>query len=172
MGEQLQQGPENIAFRTQLILPEQRQLYDYWLERTRGQQLPRRNDINPAHFPRLLPGICLIDVARDVSDSSVRLAGTRLRDVYEREITGLKISELDWGEKRDYWLNAFRHTIENRTPTQGVVRGPKMHKDHVVQYWLKLPLCTTGDAVSMLLCLNCFLPVTEDSAVTQRRVFA
>jgi hypothetical protein len=34
-------------------------------------------------------------------------------------------------------------------------------KEHVVQYWLKLPLRTTGPAVSMVLCFDHFVPASE-----------
>lgn len=144
-----------MAFRAQLVLPEQRQLYDYWLEKASGRAMPRRADIHPAHFPRLLPHISLIEVAE--GRCRVRLAGTRLRDVYDREITGLYVDALDWGDKHDYWLAAYKRTIEERKPSQGIVRGPKVNKEHLVQYWLKLPLCdAAADGVGMILCLDLF----------------
>ena len=90
-------GSVNIAFRAQLVVPEQRQLYDYWLSCGGGKPMPCRSDINPADIPRLLPFVSLIEVAEDVKQSRVRLAGTRLRDVFDREITGLTIDDLDLG---------------------------------------------------------------------------
>jgi len=44
----------NIAFRAQLVVPEQRQLYDYWIDKADGRPMPERCDIHPAHIPRLL----------------------------------------------------------------------------------------------------------------------
>src|SRR4051812_35001271 len=129
-------GSVNIAFRAQLVVPEQRQLYDYWLTRGEGKTLPTRTDINPAHIPRLLPYISLIDVDDTIEFSRVRLAGTRLRDVFDREITGLRVDDLDFGPKRDYWLAAYRHTAMEQKPTQGIVRGPRVNKEHLVQYWV------------------------------------
>jgi hypothetical protein len=139
------------------VVPEQRQLYDYWLERASGRVMPDRGDINPVHIPRLLPFISLIEVNKNDGRCRIRLAGTRLRDVYDREITGLHIDDLDWGDKRDYWLAAYRRTIEEGKPTQGVIRGPRLHKEHLVQYWLKLPLSLAGSGrVGMLLCFDHF----------------
>ncbi len=63
-----------------------------------------------------MPFVSLIDVERDIEKSRVRLAGTRLRDVYDREITGLRLEELDLGSKRDYWMAAYRHTIHDGKP--------------------------------------------------------
>ncbi len=151
------------AFRAQLIVPEQRQLYDYWLEQAGANAMPARSDINPCHVPRLLSGISLVDVADDIEQSRVRLAGTRLREVYDREITGLCIGALQWGNRRDYWMAAYRRTIEDALPTQGVLRGPQVNKEHVVQYWLRLPLRTASDNVGMVLCYDYFVPASEIS---------
>ena len=149
------------AFRAQLIVPEQRQLYDYWLEIALAHALPSRSDINPARLPRLLPGISLIDVHADMNQCRVRLAGTRLRDIYDREVTGMLVGDLPCGNKADYWQAAYRRTIDLAQPTQGVVRGPIVNKEHVVQYWLKLPLRTTSDKVGMVLCYDHFVPASE-----------
>ena len=155
-------GSASIAFRAQLVVPEQRQLYDYWLEKSADRQMPDRRDISPAHIPRLLPHISLIDVDALNGDCRIRLAGTRLRDVYDREITGLPLADLDFGSRRDYWLAAYQRTIVDGKPTQGVVRGPRLNKEHLVQYWLKLPLSRNGGhGVGMILCLDPFQPASE-----------
>ena len=59
------------------------------------------------------------------STSRVRLAGTRLRDIYDREVTGMWFADLPCSNKLDYWRAAYRRTIELAEPTQGVVRGPQ-----------------------------------------------
>ena len=159
----------NMAFRAQLVVPEQRQLYEYWVDRAQGRSMPERGDIHPSHFPRLLPNISLVDIDEGGCDCRIRLAGTRLREVYDREITGLRIDDLDLGAKRDYWMAAYRRTIEEGKPTQGVIRGPRVNKEHLVQYWLKLPLGRKGGAgVAMLLCLDHFQPALDDSAAPAR----
>ncbi len=157
----MEHKPGSKAFRAQLIVPEQRQLYDYWLEKSGEYNMPRRADINPAQLPRLLPGLSLVDVGRCVEDCRIRLAGTRLREIYDREITGLLLQNMKWGSKRDYWHAAYQRTIEKSIPTQGVLRGPMIDKEHVVQYWLKLPLRTLTDSVGMVLCFDYFVPASE-----------
>ncbi|MCA3555281.1 PAS domain-containing protein [Aestuariivirga sp.] len=156
-------GSVNIAFRAQLVVPEQRQLYDYWLSRAGPGTLPTRADINPADIPRLLPYISLIEVGPSLETSRVRLAGTRLRDVFDREITGLHIDDLDLGPKRDYWMTAYRHTAVDGKPTQGIVRGPRVNKEHLVQYWVRLPLAAPcGAGIRMILGIDYFLSGLED----------
>ena len=156
-------GSVNIAFRAQLVVPEQRQLYDYWLSRAEQGSIPTRSCINPADIPRLLPFVSLIDVGDSLEVSRVRLAGTRLRDVFDREITGLSIDDLDLGPKRDYWMTAYRHTVVDGKPTQGIVRGPRVNKEHLVQYWIRLPLAgENGSGVRMILGLDYFISGLED----------
>jgi hypothetical protein len=155
-------GTVNIAFRAQLVVPEQRQLYDYWLDCATGA-IPTRADINPSCIPRLLPYITLVDVCNDIGKSKVRLAGTRIRDVYDREITDLCLDELDFGDKRSYWMAAYKHTANEGKPTQGIVRGPRVNKEHLVQYWLKLPLAHADKpGIAMILCLDYFLSAIDD----------
>jgi hypothetical protein len=151
----------NMAFRAQLAIPEQRQLYDYWLKRAAGRAMPTRADLSPADFPTLLPSISLMDVETGSGRLRVRLAGTRLRDIYDREITGLHLDDFDLGDKHDYWMAAYHRVIETGRPAQGVVRGPRVNKDHLVQFWLRLPLGQTADGVSMILCHDDFVSAVD-----------
>lgn len=140
------------VFRAQLIVPEHRQLYDYWRECCAGCAMPRRSDINPSRISKLLPGITIINIADNVMQSTFRLAGTRLREIHDREITGQTLEALDFGEKRDYWLAAYQRTAHDGLPTQGVLKGPRLLKDHLVQHWLRLPLGGTNtDRAEMIL---------------------
>jgi hypothetical protein len=149
------------AFRAQLVVPEQRQLYDYWAELAGSNAIPERSQFAPARLPRLLPGISLIEVHPDIKHCRIRLAGTRLREIYDREVTGMLVSEIPCANRQEYWLAAYSRTIEQATPTQGVVRGPMVNKDHVVQYWLKLPLRTSGPGVGIVLCYDHFVMASE-----------
>ncbi len=157
----MKRSPGGKAFRAQLVVPEQRQLFDYWFEIAGEDRLPARASINPARIARLLPGISLIDVCDPLEQSRIRLAGTRLREVYDREMTGLAVSDLGWGERREYWLKAYVRTVQQAEPSQGILQGPVLGKEHMVQYWLKLPLRTTNDAVSMILSYDYFIPASE-----------
>jgi hypothetical protein len=153
----------DLAFRAQLVLPGQKEVYEYWLKRCGQHGVPCRADFNPCDLPRLLPNISLINVSNPLENSTVRLAGTRYREIYDREITGLSIKDLDWDEKRAYWLEAYRRTVDEQLPTQGVIRGPRKSKDHVVQYWLRLPLRIDSDDVRIVLCYDHFAPVSTEA---------
>ena len=151
----------NMAFRAQLAIPEQRQLYDYWLQRSAGRAMPSRAVLSPADFPSLLASISLMDVDTATNCLRVRLAGTRLRDIYDREITGLQLDDFDFGDKHDYWMATYRRIIETGRPAQGVVRGPRVNKDHLVQFWLRLPLGKAESGVNMILCHDDFVSAVD-----------
>ena len=67
-------GSVNLAFRAQLVVPEQRQLYDYWIACGGTKDMPVRSDINPADIPRLLPYLSLIDVDDELDRIGARAA--------------------------------------------------------------------------------------------------
>jgi hypothetical protein len=153
--------PSRVAFRAQLVIAEQRQLFDYWLERAAGAPMPARRDIRPADIPHLLPNICLIDIHRPPYRLRFRLAGTRVRDIYDREVTGLYFDDIDWGGQAEYWRTAHERVADTGRPAQGVVRSLKASKDHLVHFWLRLPLATDGPDASMILGYDVSVPVSE-----------
>jgi len=155
-----------LAFKAQLVIPEQRQIFDYWMSRTKEGQLPSRGDINPCDFPRLLPLISLIDVDLVHKRFRVRLAGTQLREHYGRDITGIHLDEVDYGTKTDYWLSAFHRVAYEGRPAQGIVRGCGEDKQHLAQFWIKLPLSEDGKNVSMILSYDVFLPVSQARTIS------
>lgn len=148
-----------FAFRAQLVIPEQRQIFDYWMSRSKDGRMPSRRDINPCDFPRLLPLVSLVDVEKPNKRLRVRLAGTRLREYYGCDMTGIYLDEVDYGSKADYWQSAFHRVTVDGRPAQGVVRGPGENREHLAQFWLKLPLSDDGENVSMILSYDAFVPV-------------
>lgn len=153
--------PSRAAFRAQLVIAGQRQLFDYWLDRAAGAPMPERRSIRPADIPQLLPNISLIDIQRSPCRLRFRLAGTRVRDIYDREVTGLSLEDIDWGGQANYWRTAHLRVVETGRPAQGVVRSMRPAKDHLVQFWLRLPLATDGPGAGMILGHDVAVPVSE-----------
>jgi hypothetical protein len=148
-----------LAFRAQLVIREQRELFDYWRSRANGRPMPARADIDPAAIAALLPGISILD-ATSSSRLTYRLAGTRLRDIFGLEVTGKSVFDLELGEKQTYWRAVYRKVIEDGMPMQGAVKGPVVDRDHIVLFWLRLPLCDDGKVVNKVLCHDMTLPVS------------
>jgi hypothetical protein len=148
-----------LAFRAQLVIREQRELFDYWRSCAKGRPLPSRADIDPAAIAALLPGISILDAASQ-NRLIYRLAGTRLRDIFGQEVTGKSVFDLEFGEKQSYWRAVYRKVVEERMPMQGAIKGPVVDRDHVVLFWLRLPLADDVRVVNKVLCHDMTLPVS------------
>jgi hypothetical protein len=151
-----------LAFRAQLILREQRDLYDYWRRCARFSAAPSYNDIDPVSIPfHLLPGISIIEAGEGLMAMRYRLAGTRVRDIYGVEVTGRAVFDLDFATKNDYWRAAYRQVILDRIPMQGAVRGPVARRDHLVLLWLRLPLAGKCGDIKRVLGYDAALPASH-----------
>lgn len=147
-----------LAFRAQLLTREQRQIYDYWRSCARHRPMPARSDLDPTAMRPYLPDLCLIDILGGLPDAVVRLAGTRVRNVYGFELTGKCLGDLEWGERADYWQAVYRRIVEKATPLQGAVQGPIPRREHITLFWLRLPLSDNGESVNKVLCYDFAVP--------------
>jgi len=148
-----------LAFRAQLILREQRDLYGYWRSCAQSKLIPSRYDIDPIDIPHLLPGLSLLDAGEELDALKYRLAGTRVREIYGTEITGRGVFDSGLQHKRDYWASVYRKVIDEKTPMQGAVRGPITGRDHLLLIWMRLPLSGLSGGVERVLGYDAALPV-------------
>jgi len=152
------------AFRAQLAIQGQRELFDYWEESAGRRKMPARSDLDPLKVPRLLPHLGLIDLREGINQGRFRLAGTRLRDIYGQEITGKRVDEVFSGDCAVYWNRIHLSVAEQGLPAHGVVRGPAEGRDHVVLFWLRLPLSEDGGRVDRILCHDVAGPGAAEKA--------
>jgi hypothetical protein len=155
---------ELVAFRGQLAMPEHRQLFDYWYSLMYNGQLPCRKNFSPAQVPRLLPAVFLVDVAQPLSQSRVRLAGTKLREIYDRDMTGSLVVEMDANDRAEFWLDTYRKAVDTQRPASGIVNHVTRSARTLHQHWLKLPLRNGASAVEIVLCLDVFVETAELTA--------
>lgn len=160
--------PSGRAFRAQLVMQGQRELFDYWHRSAGDRRMPARSDLDPLKVPKLLPSIGLIDVRDGLDQASFRLAGTRLHDIYGQEITGKRAGEVFSGEAADYWRRIHGRVVAEGLALHGVVRGPAKDRDHVVLFWLRLPLSEDGGRVDRILCYDVAGPTESQRAATDR----
>lgn len=156
--------PSELAFRAQLVLREQREIFDYWRNCARGRKMPARSDLDPVAIPHLLPGLSLLHVEPGTNNAHYRLAGTRVREIYGMEVTGKRIFDLDFRGKTQYWRAAYRRVIVDGVPMQGAVRGPVAGRDHLVLFWLRLPLGEENGPVDRILGFDAAVPLSLASA--------
>jgi hypothetical protein len=146
------------AIRAQLIVPEQKELFDYWRSKAGGGRYPTRADIQPAELKRLLPSLSILEVVEgEAPRLKVRLAGTRLRDYLGVEITGHHLDEYDLGDQTGYWDAAYREVILGGRPAQGVVPLTPWGQPNVFQFWLRLPLVNDEGRIIMVLGHDAFM---------------
>ncbi|MDX2265328.1 MAG: PAS domain-containing protein [Hyphomicrobiales bacterium] len=152
--------PSQLAFRAQLVIRNQRRLYDYWRAAAGSSRMPRRSQIDPVALPDLLPGLAVIDARNGPQEVRYRVAGTQLRDIYGAELTNRRVFDLDLGDKRDYWATAYAKVVTEKTPMQGALKGPIAQREHIVLFWLRLPLSDDGEAVDTILGYDIAMPVS------------
>lgn len=74
-------------------------LFAYWERKAGDAAMPVPGAIDPIEIPDLLPQLYLLDVERGADDAAVpdfrfRLAGTGVRELFDREITGRRIADV------------------------------------------------------------------------------
>lgn len=88
-GPQGVREPEQLsfeAFRARLGTGRLGQIFDYWHAKRPGEGLPARDAIDPSELVPLLPWLCILEPTE--AGVLVRLAGTRVRELFGRELTG------------------------------------------------------------------------------------
>ena len=156
------------AFRAQLVMQAERELFYYWLRSAGARRMPARSDLDPLKVPRLLPNLGLIDVREGIERATFRLAGMRLRDVYGQEVTGKRVDDVYCGACADYWRRIHARVVEAGQPLHGVVRGPAAGRDHIVLFWMRLPLSEDGGKVDRILCHDVVGPAETARSEVER----
>jgi hypothetical protein len=112
----------------------------------------------------------MVDVATPLDKSTVRIAGTRLRDIYQREITGQVISSVEWRDNHHEWLDAYRTVVETARPVTGAFPFLRHNCHEAMRYWLRLPLRNKSNTVRIVLGYDIF--VAETATMTEKRIAA
>lgn len=157
----------DLAFRAQLVIPEQRQLFDYWRAKCGERRMASRADINPREIKRLLPYITLIDVHGAGERLRVRLAGTQLREFFGREITGAYLDDLNLGGRPNYWQASNERLVQG-LPAQGILPALRPRGEFITRFWLRLPLSGDGSRVNMILGHDAFIFASKLGALGNR----
>lgn len=151
------------AFRAQLPFPEQRALYDLWLELKGDEDMPPRARVSPVRLRAHLPRISLAELRPPPAFLRFRLAGTALRDIYGCDLTGRTLQDPLFAGSRAHWQKVCKTMQTQRRPMAGMLRGPAPERDHLVLFWMRLPLAAADGGIVML---------GLDMAMSARRVDA
>ena len=137
----------------QMILPLQKQIYDYWRSLCSEGFFPCRDDIDPTNMPEHLPMLSLTQLCHkyDRPRFFCRLAGTGFWDLFEEEIQGRYIDELPLGDRKAYWNRILTQVVTQQRARVGVTRPGTPYGSHLAQFWIRLPISSTGKSVDMVL---------------------
>jgi hypothetical protein len=78
------------------------QFHRHWLQVCGNRRLPRRGDIDPANFKRILPNVIMADIERNPFRVRYRLCGTKVAE-FCGNLTGRYLDEIATG---DMWSTA------------------------------------------------------------------
>jgi hypothetical protein len=149
------------SFRAQLVIHEQRELFDYWRAQAGERSMPRRQDIDPRQIVSLLPFVSLVELATGPDQAWYRLAGSKLREIYGFEVTGKRIADLGADRQASYWRGIYEELHATGRAMHGAVRGPSEGREHILMFWLRLPL-SDGDGVNRVLCYDTSMPAVGE----------
>lgn len=129
----------------------------YWFAKRGDRAMPSRPEIDPAEMKRLLPHIALFDVMREPLDFRYRLIGTEVRHHMIRDLTGARMSELDYQRPPSQIWSNYERVLESQLPL--VCHPPYVgpQRDYL---WVEDGICPLGtpeDGVTMLLVFVDFL---------------
>jgi len=103
-----------------------------------------------------LGSISLLDVIDDGEDMVYRLVGVDVVNMCGMEYRNKKVSEIDWGDRRDQILEEYRYVARTCRPLlvrSALISQDRLYNDRVVPK-LMLPLSDGGDKAAKL--MTCF----------------
>jgi len=127
----------------------------YWSTKRAGRVMPSRSDLDPIDIPKFLPYVSLLDVIPDVPIEQryrVRLFGTKLVDLHERDWTGRSIFDVTSRDAAQRLAQAGEFVINHRRPwfsTGNLYWAPR--RWHLSFEVLILPLSQDQQNVNMLI---------------------
>ena len=135
-----------------LVSPCAQRLLRYWQSKRDGSALPSRSDVDPAELSAILPHLFMFDVKADPLHFVFRLVGTKVVDLFGRDLTG---SHVDQHQMRDvaFWhYDLMKRVVEQRTPL--ALHAKAAWHDGATQWLgvelLYVPLSSDGIAVDVL----------------------
>ncbi len=145
--------PETVspeAFRARLGEGRIAQIFDYWDGKRAGGGLPARDAIDPAEIPRLLPWVYLLEPLGD-GGARVRLAGTRIRELFDCELTGQDLVAQLPRPFADNARRSYRLVVERHCGWLTLVDS-RLRDGKILPYRrLALPLSRDGREVDRIL---------------------
>ena len=136
----------------QTVCDRRRRILEVWNSTRASRSAPVRTAINPGMFADALSDISLIDRGQDGA-FRYRLAGSRICDRIQRELRGVKLTDLNGEDRALLWPLAAGDAICPFTP----LTGRRWLSQEELHIWLRLPVSSDGEAIDMVLGFDRFI---------------
>ena len=93
-----------------------RQFGDLWRAKCRGSRPPGRSDFEIEELVPWFGHVIIMDVIDGGQDFRYRMIGTRITEFLDRDYTGKRVSECEYGEGRAKVVDTFRRPIIAQAP--------------------------------------------------------
>jgi hypothetical protein len=142
---------EPPEFRTILVGPHIQSFFDYWDGLRGARAMPERSDVDPLDVPRpLLPNLYIL-VRDDDGGFRFRLGGTRLVEIFGRDITGKRIEDVLRDEVLANARRSYERVIERGKPSHSrALYCPESGGTPFVYQRLTLPLGSGTETTHLL----------------------
>ena len=135
----------------EIIHPNLRRLYEYWVEKRGERKMPARFDIDPLDILYIVGNVILVDVIDgDPLRFHIRLHGTNLVERVGYELTGKMLDELPVDDFRALAQQSFSWVTSKAQPLQSrrdrTIGGRSARYETVI-----MPLSDDGERVNRLL---------------------
>lgn len=142
--------------------PRLQKLYAYWCEKRGRRAMPSRRDIDPLDVRELMGNLTLIDVRPEPVEFRFRLAGSRIVDLFGKELTGRAVDEARFLGKRPPFERQCGAVLESKEPSFIIILMGVEHR-RMVYRQLLLPLSSDGENIDVMLGGAVFTPAAMPS---------
>jgi len=143
-----------IAFEKRLedvVSPLVHEAHRLWQSKRGTRHLPSRADFDPVEMPGLLSSMILVDVEIPETRLKVRLAGTKIVEMFGSDYTGKYLDEIEFGDVRSKILTEYKLCATEKRPLFSDHTFRKLnHYYHSIERVL-LPLSNDDETVNMLM---------------------
>ncbi len=150
------------CFDADLIKAEKiRRVYEYWLGKHRGSNIPAPDDIDILDLDFAIGSISFIDVTDQSPRFQIRMIGSQVVDRHGQENTNVFVDEIEFEDTREILLSSYGKVFARREPFW--IERETFNEQHVYVYeCLILPLASKSGQIVQLMSVLEWPTVSSD----------
>lgn len=145
------EGEDEGHFHPDLIKAENiRQVYQYWLSKHRGSNMPRPDDIDILDLAFAIGSISFINVTDQSPRFQIRMIGSQVVERHGQENTGIFVDQIEFEDTREILLSSYGKVFARREPFW--IERETFNEQHIYVYeCLILPLADESGQIVQLM---------------------